>query len=161
MDRNGTLPETLQTLDMEILSANPNGESLVETRTYDQRQIPCHGDSGGPLITYQNLTHPSTNASVIVPFVLGDLSITFQVTDHPNCAIPYYSEGNQVRNDFTNVNSLFDWITGFTGISKEGLTNPFWSPPCDGCGEKELKNYKASWRMGKVTNEHGLYAIGE
>lgn len=148
-------------MDLKITQLDSNGADYIESKTNMEDQIACHGDSGGPLIIHESLIDPSTNKSESVPFVLGDLTRIFGARDvdsnQLSCPVPINSTNTAVTQIFTNSVSLLDWISTVSGISKENLTDPFYSPPCKGCSKsgEEIKHSR-KWSIGVVVDENGL-----
>lgn len=152
-DLEGNLAQTLQLLPLEITKFDPNSTNYIESRSETENQVACHGDSGGPLIVYYPVRNPSTNHTVNVPYVLGDLTRIFGArdarTDQPTCPVALSSHTNGSKNTvievFTNAAGLLDWISSVSGISKEDLSNPFYTPPhppCKNCHYQAVGNDK-------------------
>ncbi|GAN03958.1 hypothetical protein MAM1_0052c03414 [Mucor ambiguus] len=140
-DMKGHLADTLQLLPLDITKFDPNSTDYVESRSDTEDRVACHGDSGGPLIVYHPVRNPATNRTVNVPFVLGDLTRIFGArdakSDQLTCPVALNNHVNGAQNTvievFTNAAGLLDWISSISGISKEDLSNPFYSPPHPPC----------------------------
>jgi secreted trypsin-like serine protease len=154
-DLEGNLAQTLQLLPLDITKFNPNSTEHIESRSETENQVACHGDSGGPLIVYHPVLNPSTNDTINVPYVLGDLTRIFGARDaRPDqltCPIALKSHTigskNTVVEVFTNAAGLLDWISSVSGISKEDLSNPFYTPPhppCKNCHYKTIDKDKTN-----------------
>jgi hypothetical protein len=150
--------KVLQRLQLDITRFDPNGFYNVEAKSDTEEHIACHGDSGSPLVTYHSVTNPATNKNVTVPFVLGNLARIFGAHDLNSktltCPIPhevnshsFNSSQNTVTESFCNVASMLDWISQVSGISKENLSDPFYTPPhppCVNCKKKNIQDKNKS-----------------
>jgi len=140
-DLEGHLAQTLQLLPLEITKFDPKSTDYIESRSDTENRVACHGDSGGPLIVYHPVHNPSTNRTVNVPFVLGDLTRIFGARDAKpdqlTCPVALNTHTNGAQNTvievFTNAAGLLDWISSVSGISREDLSNPFYTPPHPPC----------------------------
>ncbi|KAI8639079.1 hypothetical protein BD408DRAFT_421932 [Parasitella parasitica] len=146
-DLEGNLAQTLQLLPLEITKFDPQSVDYIESRSDTENHVACHGDSGGPLIVYQSVINPATNHTINVPYVLGDLTRIFGARDAKpdqlTCPIPLSAhvdgEQNTVVEIFTNAAGLLDWISSVSGISKDDLSNPFYTPPHPPCRNCRFK----------------------
>ncbi|KAL7333260.1 hypothetical protein PS15p_202183 [Mucor circinelloides] len=140
-DFEGHLAQTLQLLPLEITKFDPKSTDYIESRSDTENRVACHGDSGGPLIVYHPVHNPTTNRTVNVPFVLGDLTRIFGARDAKpdqlTCPVALNTHTNGTQNTvievFTNAAGLLDWISSVSGISREDLSNPFYKPPHPPC----------------------------
>lgn len=153
-NKEGHLAESLQLIPLDITKFNPKGNDYIESRSMIEDHVACHGDSGGPLIVHRTVFNPRTRENTMVPFVLGDLTRIFGARDiSPDdltCPIALEtskhstnSSTNTVIEVFTNVASFLDWVSSLSGISKENLSDPFYTPPhppCENCRYKNKPN---------------------
>ncbi|KAI9485540.1 MAG: trypsin-like cysteine/serine peptidase domain-containing protein [Benjaminiella poitrasii] len=116
LDMDGNTASTLRQLPLNITSVNMTIEAQNEIKA-----LACHGDSGGPLVVYQDDGRP---------FVAGELVRIFGAYDpvpqRPTCPLHV---GTEVKEVFTNVGHLLDWITNVTGMSRANLIDPLHTPP--------------------------------
>lgn len=180
-------------MQLDITRFQSNGSSNIEAKTDMEQRIACHGDSGSPLIVYQSVLNPATNKHETVPFVAGNLARIFGAHDagptRLTCPIPHkpdhkdeisdahpYRNGpsyvpvdqrpeNNVIESFCNISAMLDWISKVTGISKQDLSDPFYSPPCHDCkGSRDINmdddaddnqgNINSlEWHIGVVTHD--------